>query len=207
MFLLIHLYHQIHLFHQVNLQLLNHLYSNPLFQHISILILPTLINILYHHQDFLLIRSMDQMHIHHLIVYHQTITTTTTVMVSVVHQENITMNNNNIKIFFMIDFSFKWLLQIDNNISHSMFILHHPMVYGGQIFVRLLVRTEFFFIFFTTCKRRCNSILSILVSRLVTSNYNRFILIDLTFLFSHSQPYILQLKVKMCINTHTYEYN
>jgi hypothetical protein len=186
----------------VNLQLPNHLFSNHHFQHISIAVHHRPINILYHPQHFPLILSMDHHHIHHLIVYHQT----TTVMVLLDHRENITMNNNNInKIFFMIVFFFIWLLLIDNNIYHLMVILHHKVVYGVQLFALLLVSTKFFF--FTTCKIHCNSILSILVTRLVTSNYNRFILIALTFLFSHSLPYILQLKVKMCINIHTYEYN
>ncbi len=175
-----HLFQQAHLFLQVNLPLLNHLFSNHHFQHISIAVHPHPINIPYHLQPFLLILSMDHQYIHHLTLYHPTTTTTTTVMVSLDHPENISMNNN-IKIFFMIVFYFIWLLLVDNNIYHSMVILHHQMVYGVQHFVLLLVSTKFFF--FTTCKIHCNLILSILVTRLVTSNYNRFILIALTFLF------------------------
>jgi hypothetical protein len=173
----------------VNLQLPNPLISNHHSPHISIVVHHHLINLHCHLLHFLLILFMVHHHIHHLIAYHPI----TTVMVSMVHPENLAMNNN-IKIFFMIVFFFIWLLLIDNNIYHLMVILYHQMVYGVQDYDLSLVSTQFYF--FTTCKIHCNPILSILVTRLVTSNYNRITLIALTFLFSHSLPYILQLKVK-----------
>jgi hypothetical protein len=189
----------------VNVPLSNHLFSNHHSRPISITVHPHLIHTHYYLPHFLLILSMDHQAIHHLIIYPQP----TTVMVSLVHHETITMNNN-IKIFFMIDFYFIWLLLVDNSIYHSMVILNHPMVYGVQHFVLLLVSTKFFFLsfFFTTCKIHCNLILSILVTRLVRSNYNRFILIALTFLLSHSLPHIPSIKSQnVHKHTHTYEYN
>ena len=69
-------------------------------------------------------------------------------MVSMVHHENLAMNNNNIKIFFMIVFFFIWLLPIDNNIYHLMAILYHQMVYGVQDYDLLLVSTTFDFFYY-----------------------------------------------------------
>ena len=183
----------------MNLPLPNHHPSKHRTRHISITVHPHLIHTHYHPQHILLMVSMELHPIHHLIPYHQT----TTVMVLLDHHENITMINSNIKIFFMIDFFFIWLLLVDNSNYHLRVILHHQMVYGVQHFVLLLVSTKFF-LSFLIGKIHRNSIFSIFVTCLVTSNYNRFMAIALTFLFSHSLPHILQLKVKMCINTHTH---
>ena len=197
---------------------LNLLFLNHYFQRIFILVVHRhSINILCHLRHFCIILFMDHQPIHHSIVCHQTIIITL-VTILLDHQENISMNNNSIKIFFTTDF-FKLLLTIDNSSSsssnsnsnnnnnnnyHLTVSCRRRTVYGVLLFDLFLVSTKFFLS--TSCKRCCNSILSKLITRLVTSNYNRLRLIALTFLTSYSLTYILQLKVKMCMYTHTYIY-